>query len=234
VQVEYLKKLARAGAKIVLVLAAGSPLAVGEVADLVDAIVYVWYPGQEGGRALADILFGQVSPSGKLPLTFPRATADLPPFEDYHMARRTYRYATVEPLYPFGFGLSYTRFGYSGLLLKNAALQPGQALEVEVTVSNLGSTAGADIAQVYISYPQSVPQAPRFALAGFQRVELAPGEHRRLNFIIPAEALTLWDEQGSPLRLVGECMVTVGGSLPDERSLALGAPQPVSVVFSLF
>jgi beta-glucosidase len=116
-QVEYIRQLAVHGAKIVLVVTGGSPLALGEVEDLVEAIVFVWYPGQEGGKAVADVLFGDVSPAGKLPLTFPKSLNQLPPFEDYGMGGRTYRYMTQEPLYPFGFGLSYSRFEYAELAL---------------------------------------------------------------------------------------------------------------------
>ena len=103
------------GRGIVLILTGGSPIALGDIADMVEAILFVWYPGQEGGRAVASLLFGDESPSGKLTVTFPKATADLPPFEDYSMIGRTYRYATCEPLFPFGFGLSYTSFEYRDL-----------------------------------------------------------------------------------------------------------------------
>ncbi len=120
-----MKKLAERGARIVLVLTGGSPIALGELEDLVEAIVFVWYPGQEGGRAVAEVLFGDVAPSGKLPLTFPRSLEQLPPYEDYAMAGRTYRYMTAEPLYPFGFGLSYTRFGYSELELAQERIAAG-------------------------------------------------------------------------------------------------------------
>ena len=115
VQQKFIRKLAEHGARIVLVLTGGSPIALGEITDMVEAILFVWYPGQEGGRAAASLLFGDASPSGKLTVTFPKATADLPPFEDYSMTGRTYRYATREPLFPFGFGLSYTSFEYHDL-----------------------------------------------------------------------------------------------------------------------
>ena len=126
-QVEYIKELASTGAKIVLVLTGGSPIALGEVADMVQAIVFVWYPGQEGGRAVADVLFGDVAPSGKLPLTFPKSLADVPPFEDYSMTGRTYRYSEKEPLFPFGFGLSYTTFTYNDLKLSRKAIAAGDS-----------------------------------------------------------------------------------------------------------
>ena len=115
VQQKFIRRLAELGARIVLILTGGSPIALGEIVDMVEAILFVWYPGQEGGRAVASLLFGDASPSGKLTVTFPKATTDLPPFEDYSMTGRTYRYATCEPLFPFGFGLSYTSFEYHDL-----------------------------------------------------------------------------------------------------------------------
>src|SRR4029450_9675874 len=116
-QVKFTKELAIHSAKIVLVVTGGSPIALGEVEDMVDAILFVWYPGMEGGRAVAEVLVGDVSPAGKLPITFPKSLDQLPAFDDYSMIRRTYRYMTEEPLHPFGFGLSYSRFEYSDLQL---------------------------------------------------------------------------------------------------------------------
>ena len=132
VQLDYLRKLATSGGKVVLVLSGGSPVALDGVEDLVDAILYVWYPGQDGGAAVADVLFGDANPAGRLPLTFPKSLDQLPPFDDYAMAERTYRYAAAEPLFPFGFGLSYTQFTYGPLVLEErphhlrpAAARPG-------------------------------------------------------------------------------------------------------------
>src|SRR5262249_13674552 len=136
VQAEYLRKLALGGTKVVLVLTGGSPIALEDLEDLVQAIVYVWYPGQEGGKAVADILFGDAIPSGKLPLTFPKALEQLPRFEDYDMTGRTYRYATQEPLFPFGFGLSYTRFTYSDLMLDTTTIQAGESLSLHCALTN--------------------------------------------------------------------------------------------------
>ena len=121
-QIDYIKELAIHGARIILVLTGGSPIALGEIEDMVEAILFVWYPGMEGGRAVADVLFGDVSPSGKLPITFPKSLDQLPAFDDYSMQGRTYRYMTAEPLYPFGFGLSYSHFEYSELQLDNRTL----------------------------------------------------------------------------------------------------------------
>jgi beta-glucosidase len=138
-QIDYLKRIAAAGAKIVLVLCGGSPIALGELEELAQAVIFVWYPGQEGGRAVADVLFGDVAPSGKLPLTFPKSADQLPAYEDYAMAGRTYRYMTDEPLYPFAFGLSYTQFAYSDLSLPKDRIGAGEALTVRWTLANAGS-----------------------------------------------------------------------------------------------
>jgi beta-glucosidase len=147
IQVEYLTKLALSGAKVVLVLTGGSPIALGDLEDLMEAIVYVWYPGQEGGKAVANVLFGDAVPSGKLPLTFPKSLDQLPPFEDYDMAGRTYRYATEEPLYPFGFGLSYTRFTYSDLVLDKSMIQVGESLSLCCTLTNSGAVEAEEVAR---------------------------------------------------------------------------------------
>ncbi|MBE0695898.1 MAG: glycoside hydrolase family 3 C-terminal domain-containing protein, partial [Anaerolineaceae bacterium] len=171
-QVEFLRKLNIAGARTVLVLFGGSPVALGEAEDLVEAIIHVWYPGQEGGQAVADILFGKASPSGKLPITFPKATSQLPPFEDYSMKDRTYRYATWEPLYPFGFGLGYTTFAYSNLKLDQSALKVGNPLEFSVTLTNTGGQAGEEVAQVYLSDLEASTVVPIHKLVAFQRITL--------------------------------------------------------------
>jgi beta-glucosidase len=133
-QIDYIKELSIHGARIILVLTGGSPIALGEVEDMVEAILFVWYPGMEGGRAVADVLFGDVSPTGKLPLTFPKSLDQLPAFDDYSMNGRTYRYMTAEPLYPFGFGLSYTQFEYSELQLDKTTLPLGDSLHVSLTL----------------------------------------------------------------------------------------------------
>src|SRR5215216_3893781 len=149
-QVNYIKELAIHGVKIVLILTGGSPIALGEVEDMVDAILFVWYPGMEGGRAVADVLFGDVSPAGKLPVTFPKSLAQLPAFDDYSMKERTYRYMTEEPLYPFGFGLSYSRFEYSDLQLDKMERAPGDSLEVRLTLYNRGGRDAAEVVQFYL------------------------------------------------------------------------------------
>jgi len=231
VQKAFIREIAERGARIVLVLTGGSPIALGEIADMVEAILFVWYPGQEGGRAVADILFGDELPSGKLPVTFPKSVKDLPPFEDYNMAGRTYRYAAAEPLYPFGFGLSYTSFSYSNLELDAKQASAGGPFSMAVTVTNTGGRTGAEVAQVYLSDLEASLPVPIQSLIGFGRVRLEPGESRKLAFHIPAEAMQLFDEDGRAKLEPGRFRVTVGGCCPGERGLALGAPQPVSAEF---
>lgn len=227
-QVEYITKLANKGARIVLVLTGGSPIALGPVADLVEAIVFVWYPGQEGGRAVAEVLFGDTAPSGKLPLTFPASLEQLPPFEDYNMAGRTYRYMTADPLFPFGFGLSYTRFGYSDLELSAQQIGKGESVEVSFTLSNLGSVEAEEVVQFYLSDLEASVTVPLHKLVGFQRVRLAPGEQRRLSYTITPEMMALIDEDGSAVVEPGEFRITIGGCSPSARGEVLGAPSSVT------
>jgi beta-glucosidase len=230
-QVEYIKQLAIHGAKIVLVVTGGSPLALGEVEDLAEAIVFVWYPGQEGGKAVADVLFGDVSPAGKLPVTFPKSLDQLPPFEDYGMEGRTYRYMTQEPLYPFGFGLSYSRFEYAELVLEKSAVQTGENLGVSVRVSNVGKRAVAEVAQFYLTDLEASAPVPRCHLVGFERVFLQPGESRIVELTLTPEMMSFFDEQGKLKLEAGVFRLEVGGCSPGKRGLELGAPTPVTAMF---
>lgn len=232
VQAEFVRKLAGAGAKIVLVLTGGGPIALGDLEELVEAAVFVWYPGEAGGLAVADILFGHVTPSGKLPLTFPRSLDDLPPFDDYSMQGRTYRYSNKEPLYPFGFGLSYTTFAYSDLRLEQEQIVAGQDLAFSVTLTNSGNVDGEEVVQVYVSALDS-PGAPMSSLVAFRRVELRLGEGKTVEFKIPAERLALVDESGVANVKPGRIRLTVGGCSPGARGVALCAPEPMSVEFTL-
>jgi len=232
-QVAFVKRLVAAGAHVVLVLTGGSPIAFGELVDLVDAIVFVWYPGQEGGNAAADVLFGKSAPSGKLPLTFPESIAQLPPFDDYNMAGRTYRYATVEPLYPFGFGLSYVRFSYGALQFARETICVGEALPFRVTLTNTGTVTAEEVAQVYLGDLVSSVPVPLCTLIGFQRVRVAPGESRSLEFMVAPEMMMLVDDEGKRRLEPGQFRLTVGGCSPSARGVALGAPKPVSGVFTV-
>lgn len=231
-QVDYLKKLAQVGAKIILVLSGGSPIALGEVEDLVEAILFVWYPGQEGGRAVADVLFGKASPCGKLPITFPKSLAQLPPFEDYSMKGRTYRFMTEEPLYPFGFGLSYTQFAYRDLKAP-AQIKAGEPFAFSFTLANAGKVACDEIVQVYIDDLEASLPVPLHSLVAFRRLHLQPGESQVVHFELSPEALMIVDEEGELILEPGRFRLTVGGCSPSKRGLALGAPQPLEMEFEV-
>jgi beta-glucosidase len=187
VQEELLQKVAALGKPLVLVLENGSALAVNWARDHVPAIVEAWYPGQAGGTALADVLFGDYNPAGRLPVTFYRSEKDLPDFSDYRMAGRTYRYFRGEPLFPFGFGLSYTKFSYRNLAMPRQ-VKAGEPVSVSVQVANTGSRAGDEVVQLYVTHVSASVPVPIRALAGFERVSLKPGEQRTVRFsLTPAQ-----------------------------------------------
>jgi beta-glucosidase len=213
-QQRLLEALVATGKPVVLVLTAGSALAVPWAAAHVPAILYAWYPGAEGGAALADVLFGEASPAGRLPVTIYRSADDLPPFADYAMRGRTYRYLGKEPLWPFGRGLSYTTFAYSNLVVAPDA-PPGQDIPLTVDVENTGARAGDEVVEVYLAKPDAPAYAPRRWLAGFTRVTLAPHERRTVRLALPARALTLVDEGGGRAPLAGAFELAVGGGQPD-------------------
>ena len=232
-QIDYIKELAIHGARIILVLTGGSPIALGEVENMVDAILFVWYPGMEGGRAIADVLFGDVSPSGKLPITFPKSLEQLPAFDDYSMNGRTYRYMTEEPLYPFGFGLSYSRFDYSELQLDKPTVAMGDSLNVSLTLTNCGDSDSAEVAQFYLSDLHASTIVPLHHLIGFERVNLKAGESKTLNFTITPEMMSFYNDDGKLTLEPGQFRLEVGGCSPSQRGQELGAPKPVTAVFEV-
>lgn len=233
-QLDYLRTLRKRGSKpIILVLTGGSPICTPELADLADAILFAWYPGQEGGKAVADIIFGDVNPSGRLPITFPKSVYQLPAFQDYSMAGRTYKYMKDEPLYPFGFGLSYTSFTYSGIKLNKAQILKGDSVEVSVTITNNGKVAGEEVAQLYLTDLQSSAPTPTYSLKKFTRVKLAPGESKQIKFMVTPEMMNLVKEDGSIVSEPGDFKAWVAGSSPSSRAKTLGASDPQSAVFKL-
>ncbi len=232
-QAAFVKKLAAGGARVVLVLFGGGPIALGELQELVEAVLFVWYPGQAGGQALADILFGDVSPSGKLPVTFPESTEQLPPFDDYRMEGRTYRFSRLEPLYPFGFGLSYTRFAYQDFRL-NPDGQPGEkGLSFAVTLKNTGAMDGEEVVQVYLSDQEAAAYEPLHRLVGFRRVKVKTGKSKKVSFTLPREAFLTFDESGDFRLVRGPVRLTVGGCSPGPRGVALGAPTPLTELINV-
>jgi len=232
-QVDYIKELAIQGVKIVLVLTGGSPIALGEIEDLVDAVVFIWYPGMEGGRAVADVLFGDISPSGKLPLTFPKSLDQLPAFDDYSMNGRTYRYITKEPLYPFGFGLSYSRFEYTDLQIDTQSIKAGEDLPVKVTIRNQGDQNAAEVVQFYLSDLKASTIVPLHHLVGFERVMLEAGESRTISFSLSPEMMSFFNDEGELTLEPGEFKLEIGGCSPGKRGQELGAPKPVVAIFEV-
>ena len=208
-----LEAVKKTGKKLAVVLMNGSALSVNWAAKNADAIVDAWYPGEEGGTAIGQTLNGDNKPAGRLPVTFYKSVTDLPAFEDYSMANRTYRYFRGAPLYAFGHGLSYTSFTYSGLKLSSASLAAGSNLGVDVTVKNSGRLGGDEVAQLYLSFPQA-PGMPIRALRGFQRVTLNAGESRTLHFDLTPRDLSSVTAAGARIVASGAYRLAVGGGQP--------------------
>ena len=209
-----LARLQAVGKPVVVVLTSGSAVAPGREASGAAAMLEAWYPGEAGGEAVAAVLTGKVNPSGRLPVTFYRSVDDLPAFTDYSMARRTYRYFDGPVLYPFGYGLSYSRFVYGPVKVSEGPQGIAVPLRATVTVRNESSVEGTAVAELYLQPPQ-VPGAPRLSLQGVQRVELPPGASRELEFTLTTEQMSTVDPQGARAVRDGRYRVFVGGTQPD-------------------
>jgi beta-glucosidase len=223
-----LEEIVALGKPTVLVLISGSALSIGWADEHVRAIIQAWYPGQAGGLALADILFGDHNPAGRLPITFPRSLADVPEFTDYRMKGRTYRYIEKEPLYPFGYGLSYTRFAYEDIESDKTEVSEGDSIEVSATVQNVGERAGDEVVQLYVKSLDAPFVVPHHELRGFERIPLEPGQSRRVAFTLTTRDLSLIDERGKRVFQPGRYKLYLGGSQPDERSGDLIGEDPLS------
>ena len=234
-QEEFLKKLHGLGKPVVLVLLNGSALAVPWAAEHIPAIVEAWYPGQAGGEALADLLFGDHNPAGRLPVTFYRSVDDLPPFDDYAMTGRTYRYFDGEPLFPFGHGLSYTTFAFDRLRVDPANVAIGDQVTIRLEVTNTGERAGDEVVQLYVRYPGAATPRPLQELKGFQRIHLAPGACKTVAFALHTHQLGTYDEGLGYAVHPGAVEVLVGRSSRDlplaGRFEITGQPSRVDRVF---
>lgn len=228
VQLEFLLELRKHAKKLVLVLTGGSAIAVPEAHELCDAVLQAWYPGCEGGLALADVLFGVISPSGKMPVTVPRRTADLPDFEEYSMRGRTYRFAEIEPLYPFGFGLGYGRLAYGPLRLSAARQTGDQETVAQVTLTNQDSRPVHETVQCYVQPPRDFPDAPVATLVDFQKVTVPARGSVEVSFRLAAAAFAQVDAAGRRVRAPGRHGIVVGSASPGPRATALGAPAPAT------
>jgi beta-glucosidase len=210
---DLLEALQTTGKPVVVVLMNGSALSVNWAAQHANAILDAWYSGEEGGTAIAQTLSGANNPAGRLPVTFYKGVEQLPPFEDYAMKNRTYRYFDGQPLYPFGYGLSYSRFAYSSLKLSARELNAGDPLSVEVDIRNTSDRAGDEVAELYLHFPKSA-SAPIRALRGFTRVHLGAGEKKHVAFTLQARDLSEVNEAGDRIVATGTYSVSVGGGQP--------------------
>jgi beta-glucosidase len=213
-QQKLLERVHATGKPVVLVLMNGSALSVNWADAHIPAIVEAWYPGGEGGHAVAGLIAGDFSPAGRLPVTFYKSADQLPPFPDYHMAGRTYRYFTGDPLYPFGHGLSYTRFHYSAARLSTPTVKADGTVEISVDVTNQGGRDGDEVVQLYVSHA-GVPGAPLRALQRFERVHLKRGEMRKTAFTLDARALSVVGEDGVRRVSPGRVQLWIGGGQPE-------------------
>jgi beta-glucosidase len=217
-QQRLLERITAIGKPTVLVLLNGSALAVNWAQDHVPAILEAWYPGQAGGSAIADVLFGDYNPGGRLPVTFYRDTKDLPPFEDYSMKSRTYRYFTGTPLYPFGHGLSFTTFDYKNLRTSKSSLRPNDTLVVRADVKNTGTRTGDEVVQLYVQHVGSSVERPVKELKAFKRISLKPGQTRTVTLPLVARSLAYWNPERHEWVIEGDSIhAMIGASSADVR-----------------
>ena len=217
---DLVEAVAATGKPLAVVLLNGSALSVNWINEHANAVLDAWYPGEEGGAAVAETLSGKNNPAGRLPVTFYTGVSQLPNFEDYGMANRTYRYFNEKPLYPFGYGLSYTTFKYSDLDVPSQAVPAGHPVAANVTVTNTGKLAGDEVVQLYLKFP-AVKGAPLIALRGFQRVHLEPGASQKVHFDLKDRDLGMVTEDGNPIIAKGEYTISIGGGQPNTAAPAV-------------
>ena len=223
-QISYIKSLRKSAGNrpIVLVLKAGSAIDISEISNYVDAIIYAWYLGEQGGNAIADIIFGDVNPSGKLPITIPQSITHLPDYDNYSMDNRTYKFTNHKPMFPFGFGLSYSNFIYSDLSIKKNVLKSGDSLEVNFQIYNDSQWPGEEVFQVYSQDIEASFRTPNSSLIYFRRINLAAGEKKKINLTIGMDMIAPFNENGIKEIEPGLFRLFVGGSSPGKRSNELG------------
>lgn len=228
IQNELLQTVYECGKPVILVMLSGSAIAVPWADEHIPAIVQGWYPGSQGGKAIASILFGEYCPEGKLPITFYRTTEELPDFRDYSMKGRTYRYMQQEALYPFGFGLSYTSFELYDIQTDQKKISKGQGVGISCILKNTGDTAGAQTVQIYVKCRKKGTPNPQ--LKAWRKVFLQPGEERSIQMVLFPEAFGLYDEKGRKILYQGEYEIWTGMCQPDARSRKLTGWEPVCTV----
>ena len=232
-QQQLLEAVHATGKPIILVLLSGSALSVTWADTNVQAIVQAWYPGAQGGRAIASLLFGEFSPSGRLPVTFYRTTEELPNFHDYSMKNRTYKYMENEALYPFGYGLCYSKFEYSDLSVSSQKIKAGDSISCSVKVKNVGNLESKEVVQLYLKDVETSVVAPKWQLRGVKKINLLPNEQIEVSFNLSPEDMMLVNNEGESILEAGNFEIYVGGSQPDPRSIALTGSNTLKASFVL-
>jgi beta-glucosidase len=232
-QQAFLEAVYKVGKPVILVLLSGSALAVNWADQHIPAIIQAWYPGAEGGKAIASLIFGEYSPSAKLPVTFYRSTEELPDFNDYSLQNRTYRYMKNEALYPFGYGLSYTRFEYRDLKLNQSKIEIGENITCKVKVQNTGNYASNEVVQLYLKDVEASVEVPKWQLRGIQSVFLKPGEEKEVQFVVTPRLMALINNEGKCILEPGLFEIYIGGSQPDVRSYELTGMKVLKAVFEV-
>ena len=227
-QIEFLRLMRSKAKNLIVVITGGSAISSPEVHELADAILYAWYPGEQGGQAVGDIIYGKSSPSGKLPVTFVHSIEDLPPYEDYNMKDRTYRYLKKEPLYPFGFGLSYSEISLSNLKTSSESIKKNQELTLSIDVSNDSDMEVEEVIQVYVRKVNRVDTDTNFDLRSFERVKIPASGTQNVQLTLDSKAFSKYNEKGDLKIEKGAYEVFVGTALPTHRSEVLGAPKAQS------
>jgi len=220
-QQKLLEEVYKTGKPVILVLASGSALAVNFADEHVPAIIQAWYAGAEGGSAVASLIFGDYSPSGKLPVTFYKTMEELPDFVDYSMKNRTYRYMENQALYPFGYGLSYTKFEYSNIIMSKDEIKSGETCKFKITVKNIGQCESEETVQLYLKDVEASVIIPKYELKGIKKINLKPGQEIQVYFELTPRQMALIDNEGNCILEPGVFEVFVGGSQPDDRSAEL-------------
>lgn len=228
VQKEFLLELRKHAKKLIVVLTGGSAIAIPEVHQVADAVMQVWYPGCEGGQAVAEVIFGLANPCGKMPVTVPMRTADLPPFEDYSMRGRTYRFSEIPPLYPFGFGLSYSKLCYGALKISTKVIKSDQKIAVQTTLTNSSKQSVDEVVQCYIQPLQGNPNSPKVTLVDFRKVRLSGNSSAEVCFELVSAVFNQIGTDGSSIRVAGEYRIFVGSASPGSRAQVLGSPEPAA------
>jgi beta-glucosidase len=217
-QMQFIKEIYKANRKTVVVLVAGSSMSINWINDNMPAVIDAWYPGEQGGNAIANVLFGDYNPAGRLPLTFYRSIDDLPPFNDYEVFNgRTYMYFDKNPLYSFGFGLSYTTFEYRGIRINENKIKSGDTIVVSVDVKNTGKYDGDEVIQLYLHDVEASEKLPQKQLKAFKRISLEKGEIQTVSFNLNREDLSFWNSKNEFVLEPGIYKIMIGAASNDIR-----------------